>query len=384
MSGTGGTVSKYTLADGSTRWRYWFDGPPNADGTRNRVSRRGFELQRDARQALIRAMGLAVEGRHVDASTVTVGAYLHTWLDGLAVKATTLADYRQQIDLRIIPHLGGVKLQQLDAFQLDRCYRTLEREGGQQGQPLAPKTVRKAHATLSQALNDAVKRNLVPRNVATDANPPKKVPPKVAYWTETETARFLTHVADDRLAGMWELFVGTGMRRGEVLGLKWQDVDLDAGRLTVARQRTIAAGSVMETTPKTAAGRRTLDLTGRATGALKAHRTGQVAERLAAGPVWRDTGYVFTWQDGRPLSPQSPTKWIGQHAGAAGVPSIRLHDLRHTFATIALRRGVQATVVSRYLGHSDIATTLRTYAHVIPSDGRLAADAVADALGGVL
>jgi integrase len=114
------------------------------------------------------------------------------------------------------------------------------------------------------------------------------------------------------------------------------------------------------------------------------HRTAQIEERLAAGPAWQDGGYVFTLEDGRPLHPQLPTKWIGEHAAAAKVPAIRLHDARHTFATIALRRGVQATIVKQYLGHADIATTLRTYAHVMPSDGRLAADAVEDALGGAM
>ncbi len=379
-----GTTSKYQLADGSTRWRYYFDGPANPDGSRNRLSRRGFETRRDAERSLREAMGLADAGRHVDPSTVTVGEYLQTWLEGQAVKATTLADYRQQIELRLIPHVGGVPLQQLDAFALDRCYRTLEREGGQHGQPLAAKTVRKVHAVMSQALTDAVRRNLVPRNVAKDAKPPKQTASEMDYWSEDQAAQFLAHTADERLAAMWRLVLGTGMRRGEVIGLKWSAVDVAAGRLEVVRQRTIAAGQVIEHSPKSARGRRTLELSAAVAAALRTWRSAQELERTTAGAAWVGRNYVFTWEDGRPLHPQSPTSWIGSLAEAAGVPTIRLHDCRHTFATIALRRGVQATIVSRYLGHSDIATTLRTYAHVIPSDGRLAADAVADALGGAL
>lgn len=379
-----GTTSKYQLADGSTRWRYYFDGPANPDGSRNRQTRRGFDTRREAERAMRDAMGLADAGRHVDPSTVTVGEYLRIWLEGQAVKATTFVDYRQQIELRLIPYVGGVRLQQLDAFALDGCYRALERAGGQRGQPLAAKTVRKAHAVMSQALTDAVRRNLIHRNVAKDAKPPKRAVVEMDYWSEDQAVQFLKHVAAHRLASMWRLFLGTGMRRGEVVGLRWPAVDVEAGRLEVVRQRTVAAGRVVEHSPKSARGRRTLDLSPTVAATLRTWMAAQATERQTAGPAWAGRGYVFTWEDGRPLHPQSPTAWIGPLAEAAGVPTIRLHDCRHTFATIALRRGVQATIVSRYLGHSDIATTLRTYAHVIPSDGRLAADAVADALGGAL
>lgn len=385
-----GSTDTYTLADGSARWRFRFDAPPQPDGSRRRVVRRGFTTRAEAEAAMRAAMVEADRGGLVDTSTVTVAGYLADWLDGVHVRPTTRADYRQQVR-RLTDHLGGVRVQDLTVAQVERCYRDLLTRGGRQGQGLSIKTVRKAHAVLRQALAHAQRADVIVRNVADLARVPRPhsdgaPSDAVTHWTDADARAFLDYLdaTDDRLAAMWHVFLGTGMRRGEVVGLRWEHVDLDAGTIDVARQRTIAAGQVVEHAPKSRAGRRTLHLSDEVAAALRSHRARQAAERLAAGPVWLDTGYVFTDEAGAPIHPGRPTEWVVDHAEAAGVARIRLHDTRHTFATIALRAGVPIHIVSQYLGHSDIAITLRTYAHAIPSDGRVAADAVAAALSGAV
>jgi integrase len=173
------------------------------------------------------------------------------------------------------------------------------------------------------------------------------------------------------------LFTTTGMRRGEVAGLRWTDVDLDTGRASPRRPRVVVNYDVVVSEPKTAKGRRSLALDPATVAALREHRTRQVEQRLAVGPRWQDSGLVFTWPDGRAIHPQRFSNWFEQHTRAAGLPRIRLHDVRHSYATAALAAGVPAKVVSERLGHATIAITLDVYSHVIPGMDAQAANAVA-------
>lgn len=220
------------------------------------------------------------------------------------------ARYRQSIDRHLVPHVGGIRLQALTVEDLDRCYATLVRDGGAQGRPLSPKTVRNAHGVVRTALRDAVQRGYLARNVAEHARLPRLVRSDMETWTADQLRTFLAHVAEDRLAAMWTLYATTGLRRGEVLGLRWADVDLDAGQLTVRHVLTVASGTVLSTEPKTAKGRRTIALDASTVGALRRHRVRQLEERVRADVAWQDGDYIFTWEDGRPLHPQLPTKWI--------------------------------------------------------------------------
>ena len=187
------------------------------------------------------------------------------------------------------------------------------------------------------------------------------------WWTPQQARTFLAAVEGDRFYALWVLLLTTGMRRGELAGLRWCDVDLDARVLSVVRTRVSVAYSVCESDPKTRSSRRTITLDARVVGVLRAHRRRQLEERLAWGGAWTDTGYVFTREDGWPMHPERISVLFSRLVEIAGVPKIRLHDLRHTSASLALASGVHPKVVGERLGHSSISVTLDLYSHVMPS-----------------
>jgi integrase len=201
--------------------------------------------------------------------------------------------------------------------------------------------------------------------------------PELHVWSPEQLRAFLEHIRGDPLYAAWLLLATTGMRRGEVAGLRWPDVDLHTGRISPRRPRVVVNYEVVVSEPKTSKGRRSLALDPTTVAALREHRARQLEQRLAVGPRWQDSGLVFTWPDGRPIHQERFTRWFEQHAREAGLPRIRLHDVRHSYATAALAAGVPAKVVSERLGHANIAITMDTYSHVLPGLDAQVADTVA-------
>ncbi len=201
-------------------------------------------------------------------------------------------------------------------------------------------------------------------------------------WDAEQLRAYLQHVREDRLFAAWFLAATTGMRRGEVLGLRREDVDLTAGTLAVRQAITAVGYRVVVTEPKTERSRRRISLDPATIAALRDHLKQQAKERLAWGPAYRDQGLVFAKEDGSPVHPDEFSKAFQRRASDAGLPRIRLHDLRHTYATLALAAGVHPKVVSDRLGHSTITLTIDTYSHSIPSLEEQAANAVADLIIG--
>lgn len=366
-------------------WSFVADLPPDPDGRRRQTRRRGFATRKAAQQALTETLGRLQRGEWSSGGRERLGEYLDGWLEGMAVSvgAPTLANYRFFLRSYAVPRIGGLRLGALEPTHLRRLYAELLERGGRGGRPLAPRTVSIVHRVLHKALADAVRDGLLVRNPADVVNRPRAGTKAMRAWSADEARRFLEAVAGDRLEALWCLVLHTGMRRAEVAGLRWRQVDLAAGTLSVQHQRTIASGSrVVEKDPKTAAGRRLVALSPDLVQVLRAWRERQLQERSFLGPAYQETGFTFTREDGQPYHPARFSLLFRRACAVAGVPVIRFHDLRHTSASLALEAGIHPKVVQERLGHASVQITLDTYSHVQPSIQRDASDRLAAYLRG--
>ena len=239
------------------RWYVQVDVPAGPDGKRRRRSVGGFRTKREAKAAEAEALRRIRDGVLVEPSRLTVGAYLtELWLPSMAsqVRATTLGGYRHNVRAYIVPRLGDIPLQRLSTARVGAFYGELVASGGQKGRPLSPKTVRYVHTTLRRALRDAVADGLVVRNVAAQARPPRARRVEMHTWTAAEVGAFLASVREDRLYAAWLLLATLGLRRGELLGLRWPDVDLTSGRIAIRNTLVMVDGKPAMAEPKTAKG----------------------------------------------------------------------------------------------------------------------------------
>lgn len=264
------------------------------------------------------------------------------------LRASAAHSYERMIDLYIKPRIGATELAHVDGAMLNALYgylltegRTSDRNGtGSAG--LSPKTVRNLHGMLSKAFRDGVRWGRLVRNPCEAADPPKNRPPEMKAWTADEIRTFAAYVSAHRWSAIWALMVTTGMRRGEILGLRWSDVNLDEGTLAIRSTRVRYGTTVDSSTPKTAAGVRTIALGPVVTSGLRSWRKQQLADRMLMGEGWQnaDEDLVVTLADGTAPNPESFSNLFKKLARRAEVPVIRLHDLRHSYATAALASGV--------------------------------------------
>jgi integrase len=392
-------VHKYVDAGGHARWRVNYELPPHSEtGKRRKSTKRGFPTKRAAKVWEDGLRGRIAQGDipPVRERRQTVGGYLRGWYAGVGGKETWRAHCRDMCEWYVLPHLGGFPLDQLEPEHVDACYRLLERGGWRRRTakgklrgvgPLAPKTVRNVHIVLHRALAVAVERKRLRRNVASLAHPPTQKAAKSRnaerVWTPEQLQAWLAHIAGDRLYGVWYLAMTTGMRRGELAGLHWVDVDLESGTVRVRWELTVVDNRpTWVDGAKTTAGERTVDLDARTVEVLRTHHARLSQEKLACGPAYHDENLVVCWEDGTLMHPDRLLRALYRHAKALDLPRINVHGLRHSYATIALDSGEDHKVVSERLGHASAATTMDVYRHVSDAQHRAAAERIAKRITG--
>lgn len=428
-------------------WAIVYDeGRDPVTGKRQQRWKSGFRTRLDAERALSKTVTSVQDGTYVRPTDQTVAELLDEWLEVRRSKLRpgTWATYRRYIDVHVVPAIGAMKLQSLDAGHLERLYADLLAAGrrpAREGRPaevaataqalkaqghtwqevadrlakevpehgpytrhsvaamvrrreeaepnrsrsagLGPTTVRNVHVIVKAALRQAVRWQRIARNPAEFVDPPSPARKRqVKAWPAEVLAEFLDRAQadDDRHAALWTFVATTGMRRGEVLGLRWSDLDLEDGSATIVQTIVAVAHAPVVSEPKTDAGHRRVALDAHTVDVLRRHRTTQLEERLRLGAGFTDHGLVFCAVDGAPLHPERVSREFDRRVERWGLPRIPLHGLRHTWATLAMRAGVPARVVQERLGHSHVSVTLGIYSHVQPGQDAEAAELVAGML----
>ena len=354
------------------------------DGTgRRRLRSTTFDTRTEARFWLTARTAEVDSGRVSDAGALTVGQYLLDWLGSLGMaqlEAATVSWYRSAAIRHIIPALGHVKLSKLSAVQVESFLAEKAEDGRLDGTGgLGPASVRRLQVTLHKALDAAVRKGMLPTNPVDHADRPKMPLRDVTedVWTPEQINAFLSATETDRLSPIWRTACMTGLRRSELAGLQWGDLDLERGVLSVKRARTHVDGKTITKGPKSAASRRTVDLDTETVAVIKRWRAAQLEERLRAGTAWEPGEWVFTDEIGAPWRPDSLTKTFVKAAKAAGLPHTDIKGLRHAHATALLGAGVHPKVVQERLGHSSISVTMDIYSSVLPGMQREAVELLA-------
>jgi integrase len=347
----------------------------------------GFRTEAEAKAARDQARVSARSGQYIERNLITVGAYLDQWLiaHALEIKPKTLQDYRHLINRHVKPRIGGLCLQAVRPAQISKLYRELVTTGGRDGAGLSPRTVEYVHAVLRKAFRDAVvvEQLLASNPIERAKRPRNAVRERGEVWSTTQVRAFLDQARGHRLFAFYHLASYTGARRGELLNLRWHDIDLATREVRITGSAAVVGGTRIEGTTKTGRSR-AVSIDTDTVQVLREHRARQVAKQLAVGADWRGADdYVFTTGWGEPVHPDTVSSLmadlIRSHNEAQDqadklLPHARLHDLRHIHATTLLLAGVPVHVVAARLGHADPSITLRVYAHVIREQVAEAAD----------
>lgn len=382
-----GTIGTYdTKTRGTLYLAKW--GEPQADGTNKPRLKRGFPTRKAAADHLREVNSSIARGAYVAPNRVTVEDHFNEWVDSLRKQPSTVASYRKNVRLHVLPLLGHYPLAQLTGTRLTKHYKHLEESGRVDGKGgLSPRTVRYVHTIIHSALGAAVRDGLLLNNPADKADPPtakQAASPEMHFWKATELRAFLDQRkrAEDGLLPAWSLLASTGMRRGEALALRWGDVDWTASRLSIRRAVTLIKNKGERqylVIGKTKSGKpRVVDLDSQTLAMLRAHKVSQGSIALSLA---RDDSYVLGNLQGTIRHPErfsrrfeTALKQARAELGEEQLPAIRLHDLRHTHATLLLAAGVPVKVVSERLGHANATITLGVYAHVMPGMQQEAAE----------
>ena len=327
---------------------------------------RSGKTRKEAYEKFQQALQEQKQGKLITGTHQTVRQYLEYWLDAVckppALRISSYEKYRKLINTYILPALGHIQLQKLTPQHVQALYRKKGDDG------LSSKMINSIHGVLHKALGNAVRWNLVSRNICDLVSPPRIVKPTIESLKMEQAHKLLEAVRGHRLEVLLIVALTTGIRRGELLALRWSEVDLEEQRIQVRRTVDYITGyGYVETEPKTAAGKRLIALPYFVANILKQHRLQQLEAKLKVGRAWEDRDLVFTDLHGGYFNPRYLGKLFDKVLAEADLPHMRFHDLRHSAATLLLSMGVHLKVVQEILGHSTITMTADIYSHVLPS-----------------
>jgi integrase len=372
-------------SEGSSWTAYWESRDP-ATGKRRHHAKAGFKTKGAAQKHLNVVVGKVAEGSWRPDQPITVAELMCQWLDAQKAKGLrlgTLASYEGIADWYIIPALGGRKVAALVPGDINMLTEKMETAKSSTGRDcLSARSRQLAVAKLKAATRWALSNGLIGRDPLAGVALPRDGRKEMKSWSNDDARDFLTHVVDDPLEAAWALFLTRGLRRGEVSGLRWDAVNLIDGTLSIKRARISVAGQAMESEPKTASARRTIPLDALLIELLYKRGEAQAADRAKAGEAWEGEGHVFSDQLGKPWHPDYYGDRFDKLVAEARLPRIRLHDTRHTAASLMLAAGVPVPVVAEILGHASPAITMSIYAHAIPGMGRAAGEELSKRLLG--
>ncbi len=353
-----------------------------ATGKRRQLWRSVKGTKQDAERERTRLLRERDTGIDIDPARLTVADYLQRWLRDYAarkVAPSTLTRYREMVTHHLTPRLGSLRLTDLRPAHIQAAYAKFT---GREGQPLSPRTVGHVHALLRESLRWAVHWQLIARNPSDAVAPPRPQRQEMRVLDQEDAQGLLDAARDTPHYTLLYLALATGARLGELLALRWQDVDLDAGMMQIVRtQRFFSRQGIVSGQPKTPRSRRPIALSAETVRILAEHRRRQLEQRLTVGPAYQNEGRVFADATGGALYDSTVRRAFYGIVERAGLAHLRLHDLRHTAATLMLRSGVNAKVVSERLGHAKVGFTLDTYSHVLPDMQREAAAVMDRVLG---
>lgn len=362
-----GHIRKRTTKSGNT-WQIAIELGMDENGNRKRMYKSTNGTKKEAEKIMIKLISELEEGTLVQESSMTVATYLRNWLKTyveINLSPTSIDGYRDNIEKYIIPHIGNIPLQKLSPLHLQDMYLKLSengkinRKGG-----LAPRSIRYIHMNLSKALREAVKMQIIKRNVATMVTIPKVKTYRAAVYNEQEIISLLNIAKGTDMEVPITLAATLGLRRGEILGLKWSDINFHECRLIINNNLVSTSEGAVLKTPKTESSHRTIEISDSIVTMLKKHLIWQKENKIKLGRDYCDNSLVCCYPDGNLINPKVFSKKFTRFLERNNLKNIRFHDLRHSNATLMLEYGIPAKVASERLGHSSISVTLDIYSHV--------------------
>ena len=372
-------------------WQITVELPRAADGKRRQRFVTVNGVKRDAQAKLAQLLHEINVGTYIDPTNLTLAEYLNKWLEharaGNTVTGKTWDEYRKIIQSHLGPHLGHVPLSSLkplhiQAYYADRLKRGRIRKSRQEERPgLSPQTVVHHHTLLHKALQDAVRWQLVPTNPADAVDPPKIAKQEMKILDREGIKKLVERSMSSPYYIAVVIAVSTGMRRGEILALRWEDVDLESGQIMVSKSLQQTHGRALAVKGTKTGKTRVIPISGKTVQELKRHRGAQAQNKLLLASDYQDNGLVCCRTDGSFIVPDLLTNSFTRIVDRAGVNRVRFHDLRHTHVALLIAQGEHVKVISERLGHSSISITMDRYGHLFPSLNRSAADKFDEALG---